>query len=364
MVQTLSSSVGLEETLEILGRKLEAILPGTAALFLLGDEADVRQTAEWRAAAVGLNREYFCRREDAGSSSTSLQGRPQPGDLSGRVRCRRPDADFVAVRAVGPRCKPALIVPIVHQGEVLGTINLYHPDAEAFGAHDKQLLETIAERAATALYNGLLFDRTRSHAFTDPLTGLYNLRHITQHVEERCRERRAVRPAVPGPGQLQADQRQFRASKGRRGAARPAAPCSWKTSGTATSPPATAATSFWSFVQGGTPPKTPKRWPRACSRPSSAYEPGLICTRAWARCIWASPSATAASPPTARTSPSLIAAADTHMYREKTERKLGSLAGEGRSQPSHDAHSSPLQTLGPNSTCPAPHKEQRMPSLV
>jgi diguanylate cyclase (GGDEF)-like protein len=84
--------------------------------------------------------------------------------------------------------KAALIVPIVHQGEVLGTINLYHPQPGAFGPHDQQLLEMVAERAAMAIYNGLLYDRTRSHAFTDPLTGLYNVRYLTQHVEERCRK--------------------------------------------------------------------------------------------------------------------------------------------------------------------------------
>src|SRR5258708_37906868 len=61
-----------------------------------------------------------------------------------------------------------------------------HPERDAFGPHDRQLLETIAERAAMALYNGMLFDRTRSHAFTDPLTGLYNLRYLTQYVEDRC----------------------------------------------------------------------------------------------------------------------------------------------------------------------------------
>ena len=70
---------------------------------------------------------------------------------------------------------------------MLGTINLYSPHPDAFSVHDKQLLETIAERAAMALYNGLLYDRTRGHAFTDPLTGVYNIRYLTQYVEERCR---------------------------------------------------------------------------------------------------------------------------------------------------------------------------------
>ena len=86
----------------------------------------------------------------------------------------------------------ALIVPIVHQGDVLGTINLYHPQPDAFRLHDRQLLETIAERSAMALHNGLLFERTRCHAFTDPLTGLYNLRYFTEWVENRCARADAV----------------------------------------------------------------------------------------------------------------------------------------------------------------------------
>ena len=121
--------------------------------------------------------------------------------------------------------RSALIVPIVHQGEVLGTINVYHAQPDAFSVHDRHLLETIAERAAMALYNGILFDRTRSRASTDPLTGLFNVRYLTEHVENHCRAARrsggAVRAAVSGLGLVQADQRQLRPPEGRPGPARP-----------------------------------------------------------------------------------------------------------------------------------------------
>jgi diguanylate cyclase (GGDEF)-like protein len=80
----------------------------------------------------------------------------------------------------------AIIVPIVHQGDVLGTINLYHPSPTGLGDHDRRLLETIAGRAAMALNNARLFDRACSQALTDPLTGLANLRHLTAVVEENC----------------------------------------------------------------------------------------------------------------------------------------------------------------------------------
>ena len=187
VVQTLSSSLGLDETLEILNRKLEALLPGTACVFLLRD-ADSAETAlsGMRVRdAVGLNREYFLGARTLGPAGPSL------GVAASRVTSLGGyDSDDLLLTASQSAqwtaLQTALIVPIVHQGEVLGTINLYHPDRDAFSAHDKQLLETIAERAATALYNGLLFDRTRSQEVRDPLTGLHNIRYITQHVQDCC----------------------------------------------------------------------------------------------------------------------------------------------------------------------------------
>ena len=182
VAQTLSSSLGLQETLESLGRKLEAILPGSACLFLLREGAEDALTAR---VAVGPNAARLRGARVAGLASRSLQcathrethrGPYDPDDL------RLPDA----VEGEWKPLRAALIVPIVHAGETLGTVNLYHPDEAAFGPHDQQLLETIAERAALALYNGLLFDRTRSHANTDGLTGLYNLRYLTQHVDTLC----------------------------------------------------------------------------------------------------------------------------------------------------------------------------------
>jgi len=182
VAQTLSSSLGLQETLEILSRKLEAILPGTACLFLLkGDSPDALVVRT----AVGVNREFFLGARTLNASSLSLRAARGRATFLGDY-----DADDLlssgSATAQWTALNSALIVPIVHQGEVLGTINLYHPQRGAFNAHDQQLLETIAERAAMALYNGLLFDRTRSHAQTDPLTGLYNVRHLTQYVEDHC----------------------------------------------------------------------------------------------------------------------------------------------------------------------------------
>jgi len=181
VAQTLSSSLGLQETLEILGRKLSAILPGTACLFLLREGAEDSLVVR---AAIGLNQEFFQGASASGLASCSLLVATHHESYRGVYDPE--DLHLSAARAIWQPLQTALVVPIIHQSEVLGTINLYHPEPDAFGPHDQQLLETIAERAAMALYNGLLYDRTRSHANTDPLTGLYNFRYLTQQVDTLC----------------------------------------------------------------------------------------------------------------------------------------------------------------------------------
>ncbi len=181
VAQTLSSSLGLDETLDILGRKLAALLPGTACLFLLreGDGNVLRART-----SVGVGAAAFMDAHTAGPHSRSLR---VAADRHSHRGAFEPD-DLHVPGEDGQAATPhsALIVPIIHSGGTLGTINLYHPEADAFGPHDQQLLETIAERAALALHNGLLFDQTRSHANTDPLTGLFNFRCFTQKTDALC----------------------------------------------------------------------------------------------------------------------------------------------------------------------------------
>ena len=183
VAQTLSASLGLNETLDILGRKLGAILPNTACLFLLKSEQSEALVVR---TAVGINSEFLLGARTVNESSISYTvAQTQETYLGGFDL-----DDLLMVNSPNLAWEPmatCLVVPIVHQGELLGTINLYHPQADAFGPHDQQLLETIANRAALALYNGILFDRTRSHALTDPLTGLFNVRYLTQYVEDRCK---------------------------------------------------------------------------------------------------------------------------------------------------------------------------------
>lgn len=190
VAQTLSSSIGLQETLDILARKMEAIFPGTACLFLLrgGTENDSKPDVRLRVrVATGVNSDYWGK----DSHTRSAHSVSQMVIRQGATYVGPYDPDDLLLSAAPPGLqewvplRSALIVPIAYEGEALGTINLYHPHREAFGRHDQELLEMIAERAAMAIYNGLIFDRARSHAVTDPLTGLANVRYLTEYLERR-----------------------------------------------------------------------------------------------------------------------------------------------------------------------------------
>ena len=326
--QTLSSSLGLGETLDILARKLEALLPGTACLFLMNDAEGLAVRA-----AVGLNHEFFQGARTLSASSVSLDvarrqateaGAYDPEDL---MLTASPLAPWVPLQS-------ALIVPIVHQGSVLGTINLYHPQPDAFRLHDRQLLETIAERSAMALHNGLLFERTRSHAFTDSLTGLYNLRYFTDWVEERCaREDAAGKPFALLCLDLDSFKPindNFGHQKGD-GVLRDLAKIFLGLVRERDLVARYGGDEFLVILDGGGPAEA-RGMAERLQVAVEEYDPGLIHPRLGALRLGVS-IGYACFPADGLDGAALISRADTQMYDNKTERKLGTLADRSRSFP-------------------------------
>ncbi len=322
VAQTLSSSLGLQETIDILARKLEAIFPGGACVFLLKEEGEETLSAR---AAVGLNRDFLvtarslnprCTSAQVAATRTTYVGQYDQDDL---LLTSSQSAQWVTFES-------ALIVSIVHQGEVLGTINLYSPETEAFSVHDKQLLETIAERAAMALYNGLLFDRTRGHAFTDPLTGAYNIRYLTQMVEEKCR-----RPERAGFALLCLDLDSFKPINDNFGHQKgdqvlgELAHLFRMNVGTGDIVARYGGDEFLIVVEGGERAEA-TALAQKIQQAVEAYDPDLIHPKLGALHLGVS-IGVACFPHDGEDCATLLSAADTQMYHQKTERKLGKLAG-------------------------------------
>ena len=75
-------------------------------------------------------------------------------------------------------------VPIIADKELLGAVTIYAKDLESYGEEHIRLLETISRIAADAIGKSLQHDEARTHALTDPMTGLPNARSLQLQFEK------------------------------------------------------------------------------------------------------------------------------------------------------------------------------------
>jgi diguanylate cyclase (GGDEF)-like protein len=92
---------------------------------------------------------------------------------------REPDA-----RPLGPTAGSLLSLPVVHQGRLLGVLNLQRSGTDAFAAEEVELLAAVADQAAMAIQNARLHAETVALSITDALTGLANRRHLFRQLEQ------------------------------------------------------------------------------------------------------------------------------------------------------------------------------------
>ena len=69
-------------------------------------------------------------------------------------------------------------LPLVADGELLGAVTIYSSSLEAYGEEHIRLLETVSRIAADAIFKSLEHDEAKTHALTDPMTGLPNARSL------------------------------------------------------------------------------------------------------------------------------------------------------------------------------------------
>ncbi|USD37670.1 diguanylate cyclase [Ferrimonas sp. SCSIO 43195] len=77
-----------------------------------------------------------------------------------------------------------LCIPLLAQGEALGVLQLSFLD-EALMLDSRPMAESLAEQVGLALANIRLRDNLRQQAIRDPLTGLFNRRHMIEFLENQ-----------------------------------------------------------------------------------------------------------------------------------------------------------------------------------
>jgi diguanylate cyclase (GGDEF)-like protein len=177
IAQAMGSSLGVSDTMALIAPKLSNIVPfSCCALFLYHEETDTLR----------------CRYATGAESDIIQTLHIKSGDgLTGWVaRNRRPlvnarpstDLDAAGVPSDTTTLQSALVCPLMFNERFIGTISVYHTGTSVYTDDHRRLLDRISEQAAAVIHNSIVFEQTQEDSLTDLLTGLPNTRFMFMHL--------------------------------------------------------------------------------------------------------------------------------------------------------------------------------------
>ena len=176
IAQTMGTSLGIADSMAVISSKLTELVPySTCALFLHNETTETMRCRF----AVGVDAEVL-----QGTLIHNGEG------LSGWVaRHRRPlmnarpatDFEAAGLRAT-TTLQSALVCPLMVHDRFIGTICVYHVDASFYRDDHRRLLDRVCEQAAAVIHNSIVFEQAQEDSLTDPLTGLPNTRYMFLHL--------------------------------------------------------------------------------------------------------------------------------------------------------------------------------------
>ncbi len=87
--------------------------------------------------------------------------------------------------------KSEIAIPLKVKDKLLGVLDIESNIKNRFSDEDKKVLEAVANAVSLAIYNALLYEKMKSLAEKDELTGLYNYRAFRKELDKEIR--RALR---------------------------------------------------------------------------------------------------------------------------------------------------------------------------
>jgi diguanylate cyclase (GGDEF)-like protein/putative nucleotidyltransferase with HDIG domain len=177
IAQAMGSSLGVADTMALISSKLSNIVPfSCCALFLYNEE---NETLRCRF-ATGVE-------SDVIQQLTIRNGHGLTGWVARNRRPlvnARPSTDLEAAGRGSDRTalQSALVCPLLFNERFIGTISVYHTEPSVYTDDHRRLLDRISEQAAAVIYNSIVFEQTQEDSLTDPLTGLPNTRFMFMHL--------------------------------------------------------------------------------------------------------------------------------------------------------------------------------------
>ncbi|MDD5218051.1 MAG: sensor domain-containing diguanylate cyclase [Candidatus Omnitrophica bacterium] len=80
-----------------------------------------------------------------------------------------------------------VVVPLLNEGRVVGTLRINAAQREIFSNEDLRLLDALGTLGSSALSNAMLFEKTEELAIRDSLTGLYVRRYFFDRLKQEHR---------------------------------------------------------------------------------------------------------------------------------------------------------------------------------
>ncbi len=178
IAQAMGTSLGVIDTMRVISSKLSNLVPFSCFALYLYSRANDTLVCRF---ATGTDADLMRRvTVKNGHGVTGWVARNRQAVVNAR-----PDLDFEEVDEPMPptRLHSALACPLVFNGEVIGTLAVYHIDAGFYNDDHRRLLDRVCEQAAAVIANSITFERTQQDSLTDSLTGLPNMRHLLTNLE-------------------------------------------------------------------------------------------------------------------------------------------------------------------------------------
>ena len=176
IAQTMGTSLGVADTMALIASKLTNLVPFSAcALFLYSDQSDALSCRF----ATGTDSELV-------QQLTLRSGQGLTGWVARNRRPlvnARPSADIEAMNSDAPTVlQSALVCPLIFNERFIGTLAVYHTEPSFYRDDHRRLLDRVCEQAAAVIHNSIVFEQTQEDSLTDPLTGLPNTRFMFMHL--------------------------------------------------------------------------------------------------------------------------------------------------------------------------------------
>jgi diguanylate cyclase (GGDEF)-like protein/putative nucleotidyltransferase with HDIG domain len=177
IAQAMGSSLGVSDTMALISSKLSNIVPfSCCALFLYNEDSDLLRCRFATGIESDVVQQLAIR---SGQGLTGWVARNRRPLVNARPSADLEAAGFPAHRTV---LQSALVCPLVFNERFIGTISVYHTEPSIYSDDHRRLLDRISEQAAAVIYNSIVFEQTQEDSLTDPLTGLPNTRFMFMHL--------------------------------------------------------------------------------------------------------------------------------------------------------------------------------------